>query len=290
MTRPRPFKKALTAAEFDSFLLNHGAASWPRTAVLFDLHFPNHDPAFWGATLAFLTWLKPDCLVLDGDAVDNAAFNPHKKGKAAVKRGAVQAQIEAVRPYFLALRQAVGPECRIIYLKGNHEDWTEKWVHEEAPELEGLECVTLPALLGLSAADLKIEWVGDKRGEQPIRLGEGVGSVKILHGHNFKGGGQFPAKKLVEVYGESGVTILCGHFHRDQVFVKEMDPHPTTGMVVGCGRDLDPDWYGEPKTWGHRLAVIDQLPGRRAKVTVLNGDDGAIVYGARVFYGPRERA
>ena len=234
-----------------------------RVVCLFDLHLPEHDPKFLRAALAFLRAAKPSRLVLGGDAADAEAVSRHGGNPNPPK---VKAEFSKVRGHLAALRKAVGPDCLIDYLEGNHEERLIAYLANVAPALAGLDCLTLPALLGLEELGIKYLPTHD----QPLRLG----NVKIIHGHQVPSPGQYPARKLAEIWGEPGVAVLCGHFHRDQVFVKTMHPKPTRAYVVACGRTLNPNWYKGPTSWHHSIALLEG-----DKVTILDGSDGEIKWG-----------
>lgn len=235
-----------------------------RTVILADIHIGAHDKRFWKVTLKWLRVKQPARVVINGDFLDAESVSRHGGNPSPPKLGREVAQAKKA---LLDLRTAC-PFSEIIYLQGNHETRLERYIIENAAALEGL--LTLPDLLSL--APLNIRWVPEDK--QPIR----VGPAKILHGHQIRSSGLYPARKLVEIWGEPGVTVICGHFHQHQIVRKIMHPRPSVGIVLGCGRTLDPRWMGGPTGWQHSVCVIDG-----DKVTVLDANDGVICDGGQVF-------
>jgi hypothetical protein len=242
-----------------------------RILAIFDLHLPEHDPVFWAVTLAYVEATKPDRILLVGDIADSEWASRHGGNPTPPK---AKEELKPVRRGLEQLRKAAGDDCAIDYFQGNHEERIEKYIIENAPALHGLDCLTLPELLDFDS--LKINWI--KTDMQPARYGDAL----VLHGHQIKGGGQFPAKQLTEVFGAPGLIILCGHYHRDQVYVKVMHPKPCKGMVVGCGRTLNPKWLGGPSSWHHSLARIDVYEDV-TKVRTLDASGGIIIDGDNVY-------
>ena len=241
-----------------------------RTVALFDVHMPEHDPQFLKVILKFLERVQPQCLLLGGDFVDFEAVSSHPGGSHRMK---LKKELAPVKVGLAQLRAAC-ERARIIWLEGNHETRLSRYIDSRAPELA--DCLDIPTLLDFDK--LGIQWIPED--EQPIRIGK----TKILHGHQVDGGGQYPARKLVEVYGESGVTVMCGHFHRLQVVTKPMDPDPAVGMVLGCGRTLDPRWrHGAKGGWQHNVAVIDVTTSGTTMVHVVPVVKWRMTWGDEVF-------
>ena len=236
-----------------------------RSLLVFDLHFPEEDKGFWSAFLALVPDAKPNLIVLGGDIADAESVSRHGGNPSPPK---LRKEVDYVRARLTELRTAAGPKCRIVYLKGNHEERLDKYLAELAPGLAGLAELGWPALLGLDA--LGIEWVPTE--DQPICWGPG-NKLKVVHGHQM-GGGLYPARKLVEVYGEPGGTVFCGHFHRAQVFTRTSHPKPSQGVVVPCGRSLNPSWHPGPTSWGHGVVLTEGLSW-----TVLGYEAGGIRWG-----------
>jgi predicted phosphodiesterase len=244
-----------------------------RTVTLFDVHVPEHDPKFWAALLKWLSFVQPDRIIIGGDFAEGEAVSSHGGNPHRPK---LKSELAPVRRCLTDLRNAC-LKALIDYLEGNHETRLSRYIAGIAPAL--VDCIDLPGLLELPK--LNINWIPEN--EQPIRIGK----TKILHGHQLVGnGGLYPAKKLVESYGEPGVTVICGHFHRTQIVEKAMDPEPAVGMVMGCGRTLKPAWqHGSVNGWTHNIGVIDVLPDQTTLVKVIPVKNGKLVWGDKVFQG-----
>lgn len=249
-----------------------------RTVVLFDVHAPTHDKAFWHVTVSWLKDLQPARIVLGGDFADMESASQHGGNPDQPK---VLEDITRVREMLTELRRTC-PDAEIVYLEGNHETRLTRLIVQLAPMLHGLKGLSLQELLHLD--EYGIEWVPED--QQPVRYG----TVQVLHGHQLRTSGLYPARKMVDTYGEPGTTTICGHYHKTQTVTKIMHPVPAVASVFGCGRTLDPKWMGGPTGWHHRIAVLEDVPGPglgstagRTKVLSVDADDGVIVWGEKVY-------
>lgn len=250
-------------------------------AILSDVHVPEHDRSFWRATLKWLKDHKLAELVLSGDFGEFGSVSQH--GSANEAR--LLDDITSVKQALDELRAAVGPDCLITYLEGNHESRLPRAVASWAPTFNG--AFSLSDLLELGKRD--IVWVPEF--EQPIRRG----SLRVLHGHQVLGkyGPKHHAAKAADVYGSSPYAeIVYGHVHAAQQFSKPVAGGFVSASSVGCGRTIGPDkvrWLaGREAGWHHGFGVafVSDTITQFFSVKVIHGQ---FIWNGRVYDG-REAA
>lgn len=204
-----------------------------RFAALYDTHVgyetvgghkkPLHDPKALDITRQFLSDFKPHDVILGGDNLDCGAIaRHHNKGKPRKTEGfRLLRDAEECRNLVISPVESLVPrDGRLIYIKGNHEDWIEDLLDAD-PALEGL--IELRSMLKLGQ---RWELVEQGRGIQYHKL-------HFLHGDTIKGG---------EHVAKSGVTnyernVRFGHHHTFQVYTKTspIDAEVAkTGVAVPC--------------------------------------------------------
>ena len=201
-------------------------------ALLFDLHYMEHDPKAWAAFLKWARAVQPDEIVLSEFAEwlsasqhGNGAWGTFwKQEVAAVRRGLIQ------------LRSVV-PHAKITMQEANHDTRLTRILENHLPAFAG--ALTVPNELGLS--DLGIEWVGE-------RVVLRRGPFKIIHGHQLESGmrgclPKYHTAKAVQIYGERGCTVVYGHTHKLQSYVEPCEGGEKRAVNLGCMRSLVPDWH-----------------------------------------------
>lgn len=215
-----------------------------RILVLSDIHVPFHDPAALEAALAHGDKVKPDCVFLNGDAVDFHSIsrflcNPEERDLAA--------EIEAIRGLLAHIR-ARFKKARIVYKLGNHE---ERWWHYlwgKAPELMGCSFSSFEALIE-----------ADKHGVEVVDDGRIVmaGKLPILHGHEWRGGISTPVNPARGAFLKAISCVMQGHLHRSSEHSETtLEDKLISTWSTGCLCDLRPA-YARINRWNHGFAVID---------------------------------
>lgn len=243
-----------------------------RVLVLADVHVPEHDARFWAAVVAWLGENHVDTIVLLGDFMDQESVNHHGGNPNQPKW---KQDTDYAKGKIKELAQA-RPDARIVYVKGNHEGWIDKYVAEVAPALYGV--VSLPDALGL--AEMGIDWVTEER--QPYK----IGNLWLIHGHQLRGGGMNRARKLALDFGVPGVTVVMGHDHRPQHHELPNINGNTVGIVLACGRTLKPKWQkNEANGWVHGMGVFDVFPSGEVFRHLIDVKGGRLTWGDRVYSG-----
>lgn len=215
-----------------------------RVLVLSDIHIPFHDV---NAIEAAVDWARRERGVTDvlinGDLCDFyqlSSFTRDPKERPIVEELTMAAELlgEVARAF----------KGATVHVKmGNHEQRFTRYVQTKAPDLSGLEALTLETVFAQYVPDVNL--VEDWR---VMKLGKLV----VVHGHEAGrgSGGQHPAKWL---HQRTQRSSLCGHFHRtDEWTTKDALGKVRTSWAVGCLCNLEPD-YLPRNQWNHGAALVD---------------------------------
>lgn len=243
-----------------------------RIVVLSDMHFPEHDRAVWATTQEIIKSVKPDEVILLGDFLEMGSVSQHgggdlekltedfMSGKAALKQ----------------LREAVGDDCRITYLEGNHESRLSRFIMAKAPSLKD----SLSYEVGLDLKALNVDWVPEYK--QPIHRGD----LDLTHGHQDlrERPSKYHAAKMADVYGRPGRTVLYGHTHKPQTFTRPTVGGHATAVGMGCGRTLTPGWlHGAQAGWVHQIAVVYLTEAGRPHIYPITFQHGQAMWQGTLF-------
>jgi predicted phosphodiesterase len=240
-------------------------------AILADLHGRERDRRAYGAVLVWLAAHRIDVLVLAGDLLELVSVAEHG-GHADESEFATD--LDDGRAILDEMRAAVGPDCAIVYLEGNHETRLPRYLEHNAAPLVGV--VTLPEALDLAGRGIR--WVPER--DQPYVLG----SLRVLHGHqDLARPPMYHANKMAQIRGKQGTTTVYGHTHRPQ-HIARIGEESAHAVGIGCLRTLDPGWeHGRASGWEHGFAVAYVGESGRADVYPVRVQHGAIVWDGRVY-------
>lgn len=210
-----------------------------KAVVLNDLHVPYHSEAAVAIALQYIKDEKPDKIVLNGDIVDFYGVSSYSKDP--LRLNTLQDEVDAAAGFFHTLREIVGPDTEIVYIKGNHEDRLERFLLDKAPSLCSLNCLALDELLLLAQYDIRFVDVG-------IHLGD----LEIVHGFVAR---KNPGASAKAYYEKSCSSILIGHVHRLNItyFKNKFGQHCLVENGCLCG--LDPDYTHSPN-WQNGFSTV----------------------------------
>lgn len=199
--------------------------------IISDLHIPNHREEPIRIALEYFREQQVNTIIINGDLLDNTPFSKweHKpvSGKD-VKKWFDMAEA------FLAMLRREFPECRILWLEGNHDFWYYKWLIKKAPILFGDEYFHLSQRLHL-----------DKYGIEYIEQERYVlaGKLAICHGHHLVKGIIAPVNAGRGVYMRAKRSVLIGHVHVESSHTEtDMDGKIVTCWSSGCMCTLTPEY------------------------------------------------
>lgn len=210
-------------------------------------HYLHHNErAIWAGRL--IADVKPDVVVVLGDAADMPSLSGYDKGKKSFQGRTYSADIAAHGDFqerlWSTVRRSKRKLPRRVSLIGNHEERISRAINIQ-PELEGT----------VSYSDLQLERYYDDvvhyTGNTP-----GVIDIDGVHyAHYFVSGvngrpigGQHPAYSLIT---NGHVSCTQGHTHVYSPCLRAgIDGRQIFGLVAGCFIDYQCDWAGEVnKLW-----------------------------------------
>ena len=197
-----------------------------------DFHVPFHDRKRVQKFLSVLKSEKPDAVVLLGDVVDYYSLSRFLKIDQSVS---LKREINTTKLLLSRINACISKETKVYYIAGNHEQRLEKYLLTKAPELYGIESLTVPGMLGLSTFKIKyVDYNDDLK----------IDGVVYRHGDFVRKKSGMTAHAHLESYGEN---IVIGHCHRLALVHRIVGTRFQFGMETGClCQKLDyvhrPDW------------------------------------------------
>jgi predicted phosphodiesterase len=234
--------------------------------VLSDIHFPNHDPEALEAALQYGLDNKVDCIVLNGDILDNEPFTSHL---------APPPLLSEVREWFEMVEEFLNMLIRVFavpvyWLEGNHDAWYKRYLMKAAPLLYHDSYYTMSSRLKLR--EKNITWLN----EDEVLM---AGNLPITHGHLIVKGVFSPVNPAKGVYNKIGYPMLIGHCHTTSEFSQGvyMNHELSTAYSTGCLCTLAPAY--DPHNSKHNLGF--------ARV-VIKEDKSYIVHNKKIKYDTKE--
>lgn len=240
--------------------------------VLSDVHHPEHDRNVWTATLQLAKDIQPREVILLGDFLEMASV--HQYGGAELEK--LTEDFAAGKSALTALREVVGPDCRITYLEGNHESRLTRFLYAKAPSLRD----SLSYQVGLELEALDVEWVPESK--QPLTRGD----LDLTHGHQDlrERPSKYHSGKMAEVYGRPDRTVMYGHTHKPQVFTRPTVGGYATAVGLGCARTLQPGWlHGQQAGWVHQIAVVYMSGAGRSYIYPVTFRHGQTIWNGKLY-------
>lgn len=259
---------------------------WARAVVLPDMQVgyfrgagddlvPTHDEAALTIALAVVRQVRPSIVVLVGDNADFPEFGKYRLSPAYART--TQATVDRLALLCAELRAAAGPDARIVWLAGNHEERLPNYVLDNAVAAFGLRrggtpeswpVLSMPHLCRMD--DHGVEYLpGYPAGSFWINE-----RLRVVHGDKVASGGSTAHKYL----GSEKTSVIYGHIHRIEYAERTREDHdgPRTIMAAspGClartdgavpstkgGIDLDGRPLVRHEDWQQGLGVVEFEPG-----------------------------
>lgn len=244
----------------------------PQFGFLKDVHgelHPFHDPEATAASITFLRAAKPDKVVILGDTVDLPVMSKYKTHPSY--EGLMNPTLRACTEWLAAVRKAVGDECEIHMLEGNHDLRMQDYIMMNAKEAFGVKraldppdswpVLSIPNLLCLE--ELGVKYVPG----YPICRVELAPNLVAIHGKKLK---------LKQVITDEKVCAVQGHTHHAGVEYYQYRSDKATrqqrwvaspgclcrtdGAVPGVNHAIDPRSHqpiDHPQDWQQGLGIIE---------------------------------
>jgi predicted phosphodiesterase len=222
--------------------------------ILSDIHFPNHDKEALEAALQYGLDNKIDCIVLNGDILDNEPFTSHLAPPPLLSD--VREWFDMVEGFLDMLIRVF--KVPIYWLEGNHDAWYRRYLMKSAPLLFHDSYYTMPARLKLR--EKGIEWLP----EDNILM---VGKLPVTHGHLIVKGFFSPVNPAKGVYNKINSSMLIGHCHTTSEHSgSTLDHQLITCYSIGCLCTLAPGY--DPFCTKHNLgfAYVEVKQGGNYRV------------------------
>lgn len=235
ITAPRSDCKSLTPfiIDYDCFPIIAGG----------DAHFPYHDEDAVEMFFERASSMGAKTIVLMGDWMDMHQASHFLKDPRARH---VPEEIAMMREFLAGVRKAF-KGVRIIYKIGNHEDRLENYVKSNAPELFGLDDITLPSLLRLEESGVEVV---------PSRQMMKLGKLYALHGHEVGRGVFSPVNPARGLYLKTKKSAICAHYHQTSEHVeKNLDDKVESCWTIGCLCGMKPE-YMPVNRWNQGFAEV----------------------------------
>ncbi len=211
--------------------------------LLSDIHFPYQNNEALTTALDYCKQQKITHLLLNGDIMDCYQISSFDRDP---KADGIKYEIDLTRA-FLATIQEKFKGVKIIFKGGNHEQRLIRYLRRKAPELLGLEVLSLDSLLGLR--ERSIDYVPDNK------LIE-AGNLLIIHGHEFGHQIFSPVNPARGYFLKSKTNVIGGHNHQVSSHSENrLDGKQIVAYSTGHLADPHPE-YKPVNNWSHGFAVI----------------------------------
>lgn len=247
------------AVDRDSVPYSLGEGRW---LVLADIHLPFHDRTTVELAVAQAQKRGVKGVLLNGDLLD---FHELSRFDRTPDDPRYPDEIKKGREFLTWLRGKL-PRAEVVWKDGNHEERLFTYLCRRAPELFGLDVLTIPNLLEFDKH--QITYVTDKR---VIRAGK----LNIIHGHEYRPTIQAPVNPARGLFLRAKGNAICSHFHQtSEHHEPTIHGKPQGAWSIGCACGLSPLWMPLNK-WNHGFAFVELFVlGEFAvrNLRVLNGE------------------
>lgn len=255
--------------------------SWQTAVVLPDIQIgyfrdnhdnlhPTHDEDALAVALSIAADVHPDHVVLIGDNLDFPEISRFRLTPPFQRT--TQATVDRAGLFAAELRAAVGPECRIDWLAGNHEERLPNYLLDNARAAFGLRQantpVSWPVLSVPHLCRLDDHGIAYSPGwpAQEIWLND---RLRVIHGDKVSSNGSTAHRYL----DSERVSTIYGHIHRrewaERTRHARSGPRTVLAASPGClcrvdgavpstkgGTDLDGMPLTRYEDWQQGLAVV----------------------------------
>jgi predicted phosphodiesterase len=224
--------------------------------IISDIHFPNHDVKALGKALEYGKTNKINCIVINGDLLDNEPFTNHD---------APPPNSSDVRDWFQMTEDFLDMlleefKCPIYFVEGNHDNWYMRYLMKKAPVLFNDQYYTLSARLKLR--EKGIVWIP----QTSVLM---IGKLPVTHGHMIVKGFFSPVNPAKGVYNKIKGSMLIGHCHTTSEHSESnLQGDLNTTYSIGCLCTLAPDY--DPFNCKHNLGFARVIVQENGNYRVEN--------------------
>jgi metallophosphoesterase superfamily enzyme len=259
--------------------VNEMNEKYKRVMVTGDYHIPFMDEKAYNVMKTYAKHYKPDIFVINGDLLDFYGISQFDKNPERCTR--IKADIEKGKECIADLRKIL-PKHTEMYLTGaNHESRFQKYLWKHAPELYGIEGLTIEEQLKLPIYNVKFVKTDNdywKSDTGHLKLG----NTLIMHGDNRLNGASTSKYSGYSVKNTmlNGLqqNVIMGHVHRlAQIY--HTTPYGTLiGMESGCLCKLT-----GTANWQQGFTTFELHRGKMVNPELVAIEKGKIYKGGKIY-------
>jgi hypothetical protein len=236
-----------------------------KIAIVGCVHTPQHDEDAVEACLSYLKYWKPDKLILNGDIYDLHILSRHRKDWMTVPT--LKEERDAARWFNSQARKAVGKDCEILSLLGNHDARWDIALNDDSPHLRPFSEFSFESFFGLDESGIHLVKSRGLGGYARIKLGEVlVGHFEIAR----KDSGATAKALVLNNFG----SVVAHHSHRMGQYERFTPNGRLLGQEGGCLCSMEPG-YVEFPDWAQGFVTMERVSDKDRyhinPVRVVNG-------------------
>ncbi len=227
-----------------------------KILIIQDLHIPYHSIYAVELLFKFLEDNKFDEVIINGDLMD--CFPLSKYARVPSFGYTFGQEVSITKQFLIKLRKAVGENCNIKYLEGNHDFRVKTYLINSAPELYHLPELAIPYLLDLTNADKNIEWFPTKEASAKFS-GNFITKKETSIGH-FEKTSYDAGMAVKNIMTKRGGSIVQAHGHKSALlWRRDINGKLYFGMEAPCLYEDPP--YAQDNNWQLGWSIINEVNG-----------------------------
>lgn len=237
-----------------------------RIGLISDVHIPYHDREALHKAMGWIKDFEADTIILNGDIIDCYQLSNFVKDP---KERRFSEELNELHNFLSDVKDNF-PKEKIIYKMGNHEERYERFLLNQAKDIDGLIDTDGNEILSWEsithAKKYGHEIVTNKR---IIKAGK----LNIGHGHEFGKSIFSPVNPARGFYLRAKTNFIGGHYHQTSEHIEnDLNGHVSGTWSTGALCDLHPNYMPLNK-WNLGFAGIEV------------DADGFIVYNKKIMNG-----
>lgn len=247
------------------------------TAIVSDIHFPDHDKEVWGAFKAWVKDVKPHRVIVLGDFIDLAAIS--RFGKSPKDSPYVAPEMKMFIKEANEIKQYVN---RMDVVAGNHEARFDIKLGESLGYAAlGLQGLSLKEQLFALGLDTDINYYVESTKWRGLTVGQ------FLLRHGDKQAGRVSAKNIASLRIDKslGDSEIVGHHHTMQYVCRTNGDKIAMALVNPC-MTIDHE-YAVGSQWVRGFTVLEEVNPQWVTPYPIVIHKGKFSYGGKVYSGKR---
>jgi len=238
-------------------------------AVINDVHVPFHDEQAVNLAFQVIDAATPELIIINGDFIDFFAISRFDKNPR--RKLMLGEEIKEARKLLNRMVSRFDPEAW-VFVMGNHEDRLKSYLWHRAPELFGLDELSVEHLLGLRERE---NFIVLNYKDTPMPVGYDVAPTVhfqeffVSHGDKIRLSGN-TVNLARSVFLRILRNAVLGHWHRGDVYIQMDYLGKAKGCwIVPCLSYQRPHW-DSGRIWSQGLCIIEMNARGFFKVDIIN--------------------